>query len=112
MEGTEYAAAATHQQWTNSLGGGRGGTKASLTVMEMVGILDETYNVAECLLDSRRYDESLEAYGWVLHACEKPQAGGVDGGNGNNDYGNGRSSRGGGGSTVLNRPHYPTYGFS
>ena len=61
--------------------------------------LTNASKLTERLLDSGRYDEALEAYGRVLRACEKPQAGGTDGGDGDNDRDNGDIGRCGGGST-------------
>ena len=55
--------------------------------------------MTERLLDSRRYDETIEAYIWVMHMLKKPQAGWSDRGNANNNNENGGRSRGGGGST-------------
>ena len=53
---------AAHQQWRNSLRGGKGFATTPVMVMEMVGIFDKASKVAERLIDSGRYDETLEAY--------------------------------------------------
>ena len=61
--------------------------------------LTDASKLTERLLDSGRYDEAIEACGWVLHSCDNEQAGGKDGVNYDNNNDNGSSSSGGGGST-------------